>query len=76
LLFISSESPNQPWKSDVLTKALKNLSQDVCDAAFDLQVYRQLSIAPREKHVKQISRLFNGYDDKSASVDIEVAFAW
>lgn len=39
-------------------------------------MYRQLSIAVTEKHIKQISKPFNRFDDKSVSADIEVAFSW
>ena len=76
LLFATVENPDQPWKVEVVTQALKKLTQEVCGTAFGVQVYRQLSIAITERHVKQISRPFNRYDDKSAEADIEVAFAW
>ena len=76
LLFATAENPYQPWKVEVVTEALKKLTQEVCGTAFGVQIYRQLSIAITERHVKQISRPFNRYDDKSAEADIEVAFAW
>lgn len=76
LLFSSSEDPERPWNSTLLTKALKKLSVDVGAVPFGVQIYRQLSIAVTEKHIKQISRPFNRYDDRSANADIEVAFAW
>lgn len=41
-----------------------------------MQVYRQLSIAVTEKHVKCISRPFDRNDDKSADAAIEVTYAW
>ena len=76
LLFSSVENPERPWKADVLTKPLKSLAQEVCGVAFGVQVYRQLSIAVTERHIKQIRRPFNRYDDKSTNADIDVAFAW
>jgi hypothetical protein len=59
-----------------MTKALKTLTQEVCEVAFGVQMYRQLSIAVTERHIKQISRPCNRYDEKSTNVDIEVAFSW
>ncbi|KAI4192683.1 MAG: hypothetical protein LQ350_008592, partial [Teloschistes chrysophthalmus] len=76
LLFSSSETPEQAWKTVVLTKALKKLSVDICGISIGVQVYRQLSIAVTEKYIKQISRPFNRYDDKSSHADLDVAFAW
>ena len=76
LLFASMENPERPWKSDVLTKALKTLMHGICGVAFGVQVYRQLSVAVTERHIKQIRRPFNKYEDKSTDADINVAFAW
>jgi hypothetical protein len=76
LLFASFEKPTSPWKVGVLTKALKKLTQDICGVPIGVRVYRQLSIAVTEKHVKQISNPFNRYDDKTAMADLEVVFAW
>lgn len=76
LLFAAPDNPDRPWKADVLTKALKSLTSSVCGTAFGVQIYRQLSIAITERHIKSICRPFNRYDDKSADADIEVAFAW
>lgn len=76
LLFATLENPEQPLKVEVVTRALKKLTQEVCNVAFGVQIYRQLSVAITEKHVKDINRPFNRHDDKSANADIEVAFAW
>jgi predicted Fe-S protein YdhL (DUF1289 family) len=76
LLFASCEHPEQPWKVEMVTKALKKLTNKVCGTAFGVQVYRQISIAVTERHVKHISRSFNRYDDTSSEADIDVAFAW
>jgi hypothetical protein len=76
LLLASMENPERPWKSDVLTKALKTLTHGICDVAFGVLVYRQLSVAVTERHIKQIRRPFNRYDDKSTDAAINVAFAW
>jgi hypothetical protein len=76
LFFSSSNDPARPWKVDALTKALKELSTTICGTTFGVQVYRQVSIAVTEKHVKQISRPFDRNDDKSADAAIEVVYAW
>lgn len=64
LLFAAPDQPQRPWGADVLTKALKGLTQSVCGAAFGVQIYRQISIAVTEQHIKGICRPFNRYDDK------------
>jgi hypothetical protein len=76
LLFSAADQPQLPWGANVLTRALKLLTLDVCGAAFGVQVYRQVSIAVTERHIKSLSQPFNRYDDKSSHADIEVAFAW
>lgn len=76
LFFASPENPGQCWKVGILTKALKSLTKNVCGVSFGAQVYRQLSIAVTEKHVKQISKPFNRYDDKSSNADLDVVFSW
>ena len=76
LLFRCPYRSDTLWKADVLTKALRVHTQDICNADIGIQVYRQLSIAITEKHVKQISRPFHLNDDRSAQADMEVAFAW
>ncbi len=76
LFFTSPESKGKPWNSSVLTKALRELTQRVCGVAFGVQVYRQLSIAVTERHIKQVSRPFDRFDDKGSKVKLKVAFAW
>lgn len=76
LFFSSFENPATPWTVDMLTKAMRQLTKDVCGIGFGVQIYRQLSIAVTEKHVKQISKPFNRYDDKGPNADIAVAFSW
>lgn len=76
LLFASCEHPDQPWRVEMVTKALKKLTKKGCGTAFGVQIYRQISVAITERHVKQISRSFDRYDDTSFDADIDVAFAW
>lgn len=76
LLFASSYNAKCHWKSDNLTSTLKTVTADIADVSFGLQIYRQISIAFTEKHVKHIARPFNRYDDTRVAADIEVVFAW
>lgn len=76
ILFSSLDRPDRPWTTAILTKALKALCGQVCRSDFGIQIYRQLSIAITEKHLRQISRPFNRYDDRSADADLDVGFAW
>lgn len=76
ILFHYTGRPSAPWKAEILTKALRGHTNDTCGVEIGIQVYRQLSIAITEKHVKQISRPFHLNDDRSAKADMEVAFAW
>lgn len=75
-LFASPNSPDTPWKVQMLTNALKALTKDICGSSFGVQIYRLISIAVTEKHVKQVSKPFNRYDDKTVAADIEVAYSW
>ena len=76
LLFASWDRPRIPWTAAFLTKAMKKLTGEICSVQFGVQIYRQLSVAVTEKHVKSISRPFNRYDDKSVNADLDVVFAW
>ena len=76
LLFAAYDNPDKAWKVEILRKALRELTERVCGIAFGVQIYRQISIAVTEKHIKQIRKPFNRYDDKSVDADINVAFAW
>lgn len=76
LLFSSSDRPDQPWTAAHLSGLLKGYTKQACSHAFGIRMYRQLSIAITERHVKQISQPFNRYNDKGGCADIEVAFAW
>jgi hypothetical protein len=76
LMFASPDKVDRHWQSDVLTGALKKLTQELSPQPFGVQIYRQLSIAATERHVKESSRPFDLNDDKSTAADIEVVFAW
>jgi hypothetical protein len=66
----------RPWTTADLTKTLRQMSCEILDEPIGVQLYRQLSIAITEKHIKQLARPFNRHDDRSPAADVEVAFAW
>jgi hypothetical protein len=76
LLFSSPVNPKEPIKTSVLSKILREQTISTLGFPVGVQVYRQLSIAITEKHVKQIANPFNQHDDKSKEADINVSFAW
>jgi hypothetical protein len=76
LMFASPDKVDKHWQSDVLTSALRNLTQELSPQPFGVQIYRQLSIVATERYAKEISRPFDLNDGKSAAADIEVVFAW
>lgn len=76
LLFADPETPTTPWTGAVLSKALGARAHMTVGVAMGVQVYRQVSIAITERHIQQISRPFDRYNDKGEDVGIDVAFAW
>ena len=64
------------WTSADLTHALRKFSQPVCQQAIGSKLYRQLSIAVTEKHVRQILKSLDLDDDRSSTADLNVVFAW
>jgi hypothetical protein len=76
LMFPSTAYPHEPRKTEVLTKLLKSCTESATGVALGVRVYRQLTIAITEKHIKQMSQLFNRYDDTTSEADSGVAFAW
>lgn len=76
LLFSSPGIADVPWTSVNLSKSLREYTGTALGTPIGVQAYRQLSIAITEKHVRELSRPFNRFDDKACSADIEVAFAW
>jgi hypothetical protein len=76
ILFASHARPALPWATEKLSKGLAGATSRLLGLAISARLYRQLSIAITEKHVRPISRPFNRQDDKSATAPIESAFAW
>jgi hypothetical protein len=76
LLFSSPVRPTEPIKTSILSKILREQTISTLGFPVGVQVYRQLSIAITEKHVKQVANPFNQHDDKSKEADVNVSFAW
>ncbi|XP_014550613.1 hypothetical protein COCVIDRAFT_42919 [Bipolaris victoriae FI3] len=76
LLFSSPSSPSKPLKTSSLTKILMRQTTLMLGNPLSVKIYRQVSIAITEKHVRQISKPVNQHDDRSTEADINVVFAW
>ena len=75
-LFQSEEAPNKPWDSSHYMSILKKAITEVWKVPANTQLYCQLTISITEKHVQEVHKPFNRFDDKTAKADINVVFAW
>ncbi|KAK5292262.1 hypothetical protein LTR16_001987 [Cryomyces antarcticus] len=75
LLFRSGHALDKPWDSARLTAILKKATTEVWGQSVNSQLYRQLSIGITEKHVREVHKPFNQYDDKGLKADLNVVFA-
>jgi hypothetical protein len=76
LLFSLPSSPREPLKTYTLTKTLGRQTTSTLGFPLSVKIYRQVSIAITEKHVQDIAKPFNHYDDRSKDADINVVFSW
>jgi hypothetical protein len=81
LLFVSdpvvSGRPSyRPWTSRDLTLALQQSSSPILQFPCGGRLYRQLSIAMTEKHVKPSAQPANRNSVRNISADIDTVFAW
>jgi hypothetical protein len=76
LLFRSGPALGRPWKSSRLKTVLTKATVEVWRRSVNSQLYRQLSIGITEKHVKEVFQPFNRYDDRGATAERNVVFAW
>jgi hypothetical protein len=76
LLLSSPVKPKEPMKTSILSKLLREQTTSTLGYPVGVQVYRQLSIAITEKHIKQIANPFLLHDEKSKEADVNVSFAW
>ncbi|PHH49078.1 hypothetical protein CFIMG_007987RA00001 [Ceratocystis fimbriata CBS 114723] len=85
-LMMSNSSPSRKhilfetfgkvWVPSRLTNVLRRASAKVWPHTVNSQMYRQLAIGITEKHVCEIHSPVNLYDDRSATEDHNVSFAW
>ena len=73
LLFHSS---NLAWKPSRITSILKRATKELWNYPVNAQLYRQIAIGITERHVREVYKPFNRYDDVSAHADLNVAFSW
>lgn len=64
LLFCSVRNPSRLWGPAILSKALQRATQSSLGYAFGIRIYRQISIAITEKHIREISGTFNRFEDR------------
>lgn len=66
------------WKTDTFSRELQVFSNASPGISFDIgaRLYRQLSIAITERHVRSVAGFFNRHDDTSPCADPEIAYAW
>ncbi|KAL5318142.1 hypothetical protein ACEPPN_013200 [Leptodophora sp. 'Broadleaf-Isolate-01'] len=76
LLFRSGRDLDRPWDSARLTAILRKATTVVWGRPVNSQLYRQLTIGITEKHVQEVHKPFNRFDDVGARADQNVVFAW
>ncbi|OAQ59779.1 hypothetical protein VFPBJ_11599 [Purpureocillium lilacinum] len=66
------------WKTDTLSRELQHFSRQSpgWPAGIGARLYRQLSIAITERHIRAIAGRFDRHDDTSAGRDPTAVFAW
>ncbi|KPA35178.1 hypothetical protein FLAG1_12152, partial [Fusarium langsethiae] len=70
--------PKSAWTTAILTRELQRLSQATpgISISIGVQLYRQLSIAITERHVRDVSASFDRYNSHAAYGDADAAYAW
>ncbi|KAH6881152.1 hypothetical protein B0T10DRAFT_518867, partial [Thelonectria olida] len=70
------ESDSPHWSTERLTNIVRRFTQDVWGQGITLRLLRQLCIGIADKHVREVSRPFNRFDDRTDKADRGVVFAW
>jgi hypothetical protein len=76
LLFRAGNAFDKPWPTTRLTAILKKATNKVWGQEVTSRLFRQLSIGITEKHVKEVHKPFNQYDNKGLEADLNIVFAW
>lgn len=64
------------WKTNRLTRVIEQATTVLWGRSVNVRLYRQLSIGITERHVREVHRPFNRFDDRTSEADLNVAFAW
>jgi hypothetical protein len=75
-LFQSDPTAAKPWDPSRLTSALKKATQEVWREPVNSRLFRQICIGITEKHVAEVHKPFNRFDDESSMADRNVVFSW
>ena len=75
-LFGNPFRPHETLATSGLTKVLRNLSRNVLGTPIGVKIFRQLSIAITERHVKERLKPFNRHQDRRADANPASVFAW
>jgi hypothetical protein len=77
-LLFAPAGPKSAWTTAVLTRELQRLSQATpgISIGIGVQLYRQLSIAITERHLRGVSESFDRYSSHAAYGDVDAAYAW
>jgi hypothetical protein len=70
------ESDSPHWSTERLTNIIRRFTREVWDQGITLRLLRQICIGIADKHVREVSRPFNRFDDRTDRADRGVIFAW
>jgi hypothetical protein len=76
LLFRTWHPRDKQWVSSRLMAILKKATAAVWGQSANAQLCRQLTIEIAERHVREVHKPFNQFDDRGANADLNVALAW
>ncbi|KAH7191294.1 hypothetical protein DER44DRAFT_107205, partial [Fusarium oxysporum] len=71
-----SESDSPHLSTERLSNTIRRFTQEVWDKRITLRLLRQIYIGIADKHVREVSRPFNRFDDRTDNADRGVVFAW
>ena len=73
---VARQPLHRHWDTKDLTRLLRASSQQVLGCPLGVQMYRQITIAMTNKHLRFLARRINLYDDRSKDASIDAVFAW
>ncbi|CAM1507685.1 Fc.00g073260.m01.CDS01 [Cosmosporella sp. VM-42] len=68
----------RPWTTATFTNKLRHYCNEApgVPPGIGVQLYRQISIAITERHLRAVATPFNRFDDVTGAADADVAYAW